>query len=86
MSFSSHFEQFDVPYDLASGVRVGLLATQSVHAYNVTLGEELDDVISNGDGIVEAGSLPVAVGTTIRFWTEHLGAAGALEIVTVEDP
>lgn len=86
MSYSSDYPQFDVAYDLSSGVRVGLLAVQAVHVYDVTEGIELDDVISNAEGIVEAGSLPVPAGTTVRFYTDHLGAAGALEIVTTETP
>jgi len=85
MVFSSDFPQFDVAYDV-SGVRIGLLPMQSVHVFNVTLGEALDDVIANGAGVVEAGSLPVAAGTTVRFYTDHLGAAGSLEIVTTETP
>lgn len=83
MAFSSDFPQFDVAYDV-NGVRMGLLPTQSVHVWNVTLSEAMDDVIANGEGIVEAGTLPVIAGTTVRFYTDHLGAAGSLEIVTTE--
>lgn len=84
MAASSDYPQFDVAYDLSNGVRVGLLAVQSVHVFDVTDGIDLDDVIANAEGIVEAGTLPVAPGTTVRFYTDHLGAAGALEIVTTE--
>lgn len=81
MAYSSEFQQFDVNY-YENGVLVEMLATKTVHVYNATLGAALDDVISNGEGIVEAGTLPVAAGTVVRFYTDHMGAAGALEQVT----
>lgn len=85
MSASSYFLQFDVAYDV-NGVRMGLLPIQTVHAYDVTNDVPLDDLIANSEGVVEAGSLPIAVGTTVRFYTDHLGATGSLEIVTIEEP
>lgn len=78
----SNFPQFDVAYDLANGLRVGLLADHTVHAHDVTNDEPLDDVTSDENGIVEAGTVDVDAGTTVRFYTDHLGAAGAIEFVT----
>jgi hypothetical protein len=79
----SNYPQFDVAYDLANGLRVGLLADHTIHVHDATNDVPLGDVVSNAEGIVEAGTLPVDAGTTVRFYSDHLGAAGAIEFVTI---
>jgi hypothetical protein len=46
---------------------VTMLASQTVHVYDVTHATLLADIVSDADGIVAGGTLAVAPGTLVRF-------------------
>jgi hypothetical protein len=46
---------------------ITMVPDQTVHVYDVTNAVLLDDLASDANGIVAAGTLPVAAGTLVRF-------------------
>lgn len=66
MPFSSHYPSFEVKIRKPDKTIV-MVTDQVVHVYDVTNEELLDDIESDENGIVAAGTLPVAVGTVVRF-------------------
>ena len=78
----SDYLGFEVLVDNDDGTTTPL-PSQTVHVYNVTDDEALDDITSDADGHVDAGTLDVDAGTTIRFHTALAnGQCGYAEIVT----
>jgi hypothetical protein len=62
---------------------VTMAVSQTIHVYDVTNGAVLADIASDANGHIAAGTLPVAVGTQIRFsfWRAD-GECGKLEVTT----
>jgi hypothetical protein len=57
---------FEVKIDNDDGTTT-MLPLQTVSVYDVTNDEALDDLTTNADGFIEAGTLDVDAGTLIRF-------------------
>ena len=83
MPVSSAYSLFEVKHlDRNTGI-AELLPEQTVYVYDMTNEVALDDLVSDGHGHVEAGTLPLDVGTSNRF--SYLRAnrfCGMAEIVT----
>ena len=78
----SNFQQFDLSYRGSAGVPTPLAGT-TVKVFDATNLTDLDDLMSNDEGVVEGGTLPVDAGTVVRFRVEnYLGLAMSLEQVT----
>lgn len=79
---TSNYEGFDVSIRDFAGVLIPVPSV-TVKVYDATNVADLDDLESDTDGNVAAGTLDVEAGTTIRFRVEnYLGLAGVLEQVT----
>ena len=79
---TSHYVQFDVTAWQTNGSKTAL-PSWTVKVWDATNAVALDDLESDGDGVVVAGTLPVAAGTTIWFRVENYqGMAGMLEQIT----
>lgn len=83
----SNYSGFEVGYDKEDGVAPTKFASQVVKVRDVTNGADLADLTADGNGTVAAGTLSVAVGTTIRFYFQvtsgtYKGVSGFKEIVT----
>lgn len=78
----SNFQAFDLSIDNGDGTTTAL-PDVTIKVYDATNVADLGDLVSDGDGNVAAGVLPVDAGTVVRFRVEdYLGLAGALEQVT----
>ena len=78
----SNYEGFHVSKEKNDGV-IEQLAGVTVKVYDVDLDVEVTTLVSNGSGNIPAGSLPVAVGTRVRFRVEnHDGLAGSVTQIT----
>lgn len=62
----SEYRTFELYLDNENGT-VSDVANQTVHVYDVTNGVALADTVSDADGTVLGGTLPVDAGTLIRF-------------------
>lgn len=79
----SDYTAFEALIDNDDGTTTPLLA-QTITVYNVTDDEALDDIASDANGHVDAGTLDVDAGTTVRFSVELAdGRCGYKEAVTV---
>lgn len=79
---ASNYVSFDVKIDNDDGTTTPL-SLQTVHVYDVTNDEALDDVTSGSTGVVAAGSLDVDAGTLIRFhFQRDDGICGYAEQIT----
>jgi hypothetical protein len=60
-----------------------MVPSQTIHVYDVTHSAALADIASDTNGIVAAGTVPVAAGTLIRFsfWRAD-GECGKKEATT----
>lgn len=86
MAYSSYFPRLEFVARWEDGSEQPC-ATRVVKVKDATNQVDLDDMNTDANGIVEAGSLPVPVGTTIRVRIEDfMGGCGALEFVTMEEP
>jgi hypothetical protein len=58
---------------------------QAVHVYDVTHGVLLADLMSDADGVVAGGTLPVPAGTLVRFAFFRAAdlECGKLEVTTL---
>jgi len=65
---ASNYASFEVLIDNDDGTTTPVVS-QPVHVYDVTNDEALDDISSDADGHVAAGTLDVDPGTTVRFHT-----------------
>ena len=85
----SNYAAFEVKIDNDDGTST-LCALQTVHVFDVDNLVELTDVVTDSAGVVAAGSLPVGVGTLIRFWfakeyvasDPDVGVCGYTEVFT----
>lgn len=81
---TSNYAAFELKSEDAAGVRAPI-ALETVHVRDVTNHADLADLAgSDADGHVAAGTLPVAAGTTIHFYTDYVPDVGVgfSEIVT----
>lgn len=79
---ASDYSGFEVKIDNDDGTMT-MLPLQTIQVYDVTNEESLDDIASDADGLVEAGSLDVDAGTLIRFsFTRGDGICGYAEVFT----
>jgi hypothetical protein len=79
---SSAYAAFDVMTEDDDGARTPL-PLQTVEVYDVTNDEALDDLETDANGHIDAGTVTPAAGTTIRFGAETAdGRKGYAEIVT----
>lgn len=79
----SNYGGFEVLVDNDDGTTTPVLS-QPVHVYDVTNEEALDDIVSDANGHVDAGTLDVDPGTAIRFHTSLAdGRCGYKEEVTI---
>jgi len=79
----SEYPGFDVKIDNDDGTHT-LLPLQTIHVYDVTNDEALDDVASDANGLVASGALDVDAGTRIRFsFSRADGICGYSEVFTV---
>jgi hypothetical protein len=63
---TSSYSSFDVVENVGTGAPT-LVPSQTINVFNVTGNSPLPDIISDANGHVPAGTLPVAAGTLIRF-------------------
>lgn len=78
----SNYVAFSVKREAPDGTETPL-PLQTVEVYDATNEVALDDLASDAEGHVDAGSLDVAAGTTIRFNTDlGDGQKGYAEQVT----
>jgi hypothetical protein len=66
MPVSSNFATFECKIE-HDDLTVEMVVNQTVHVYDVTHGVALADIASDANGVVAAGTLPVAAGTKVRF-------------------
>jgi hypothetical protein len=79
---TSDYLGFEVLVDNDDGTTTPL-ASQTVSIYDVTNDAALSDITSDANGHVDAGTLPVAAGTAVRFHTAlDNGQCGYKEEVT----
>jgi len=79
---ASNYTAFDVLVDNDDGTTTPL-PSQTVHVYDVTNDEALDDLTTDGDGHIDAGTLDVDPATVVRFHiTLANGQCGYKEDVT----
>lgn len=83
----SNYSGFEVGYDKEDGNAPVPFASQTIKVRDVTNSADLSDLTADGAGTVAAGTLPVAVGTTIRFYFQvtsgtYKGVSGFKEIIT----
>jgi hypothetical protein len=62
----SNYASFEVKIDNDDGTTTPV-ASETVTVYDVTNDEALDDLTSDVDGHIAAGTLDVAAGTSVRF-------------------
>lgn len=78
----SNYPGFEVKIDNDDGSQT-MLPLQTLKVYDVTNDEALDDVNSDANGLVAAGTLDVDAGTRIRFsFSRPDGICGFAEIFT----
>lgn len=78
----SNFTAFDVMTEDAAGVKT-ILPLTTVNVRDVVGEEDLDDLTTDADGHVPAGSVDVAAGSLVRFSVElGDGQKGYAEQVT----
>lgn len=83
----SNFSGFEVGHDKEDGTAPILFGSQTVKVYDVTNNAQLADLVSDAGGAVASGTLPVAVGTLVRFYWQlttgvNRGYCAVLERVT----
>lgn len=83
MAATSNFTGFDLTVDNDDG-SASPVPSQTVKVRDVTNGDDLPDLTTDGDGHVDGGTLEVDVGTFIRFRVENdgFGRSGYEEQVT----
>lgn len=62
----SDYAAFDCLFEAPDGTRTAL-ATQTINVRDVTGEADLDDLTTDADGHIPAGSLDIAVDSTVRF-------------------
>lgn len=79
----SSYPAFDIKIDNDDGTTTPLPA-QTIHVYDVTNDELLDDIASDVDGHVAGGALDVDPGTLVRFafFREDNLLCGYSEVIT----
>jgi hypothetical protein len=78
----SNYAAFEVKIDNDDG-SITPVPGQIIKVYDVTHAAALSDLASDGDGHVAGGTLPVVVGTVVRFsFSQVDGHCGYAEVVT----
>ena len=84
---TSNYSGFEVGYDKEDGAAPVKFASQAIKVRDFTNNADLSDLTADSGGTVAAGTLPVAVGTKIRFYFQvtsgaYKGVSGFKEILT----
>ena len=79
----SNYSAFDIVIDNDDGEPQTPAGILTINVYDVTNDAALDDIASDADGHVDAGTLDVDAGTVVRFTAaDTQGRAAFAEILT----